>query len=157
MKGCLQTLLVMLARKLLASEETAGEEEKGKRENRLGVVLEYISTHYSENICIADLADMCHVSETHLRRMFQDMMNISPLEYVNLVRIQAACHALRTTRKTIDEIRSEVGFDTASTFNRNFRKLVRMSPLEWRKNKQKRQNMTYRYTEGGKSVPKTVG
>lgn len=139
MKGCLQTLLVMLAR-TAASEETAGEEEKGKRENRLGVVLEYISTHYSENICIADLADMCHVSETHLRRMFQDVMNISPLEYINLVRIQAACHELQKTDKPIDKIRAEVGFETASTFNRNFKKLVNMSPNEWRAKKQKKAN-----------------
>ena len=49
--------------------------------------------------------------------------------------VQAACHALRTTQKTIDEIRMEVGFDTASTFNRNFKKLVKMSPQEWRKRK----------------------
>lgn len=137
-KGFLQALLVMMARLSGPGEEISDEPERGRKENRLGVVLEYISAHYPENICISDLAELCHVSETHLRRMFQDMMNISPLEYVNLVRIQAACHALRTTRKTIDEIRSEVGFDTASTFNRNFRKLVRMSPLEWRKNKQEK-------------------
>ena len=134
-KGFLQALLVMAARISGPGQETSDEPEPERKENRLGVVLEYISTHYPENICISDLAGLCHISETHLRRLFQDMMNISPLEYVNLVRIQAACHALRTTKKTVDEIRMEVGFDTASTFNRNFKKLVKMSPQEWRKGK----------------------
>lgn len=128
-KGCLQTLLVMFARSAASEAE---EGEKGKKENRLGVVLDYISTHYSENICISELADMCHISETHLRRLFQEVMNISPLEYINLVRIQAACHELQNTNKPVDKIRIEVGFETASTFNRNFRKLVNMSPKEWR-------------------------
>lgn len=140
MKGCLQTLLVMIARNAASETEAAVETEKGKRENRLGVVLEYISTHYSENICISDLAELCHVSETHLRRLFQEVMNISPLEYINLVRIQAACHELQKTDKPVDKIREEVGFETASTFNRNFKKLVNMSPNEWRAKKQKKAN-----------------
>ena len=131
-KGCLQTLLVMFARSAASEAEEGEEAEKGKKENRLGVVLDYISTHYSENICISELADMCHISETHLRRLFQEVMNISPLEYINLVRIQAACHELQNTNKPVDKIRIEVGFETASTFNRNFRKLVNMSPKEWR-------------------------
>lgn len=140
MKGCLQTLLVMLARSAASEEKASAETEKGMRENRLGVVLEYISTHYSENICISDLAELCYVSETHLRRLFQEVMNISPLEYINLVRIQAACHELQKTDKPVDKIRSEVGFETASTFNRNFRKLVNMSPNEWRAKKQQKAN-----------------
>ena len=131
-KGCLQTLLVMFARSAASEAEEGEEAEKGKKENRLGVEMDYISTHYSENICISELADMCHISETHLRRLFQEVMNISPLEYINLVRIQAACHELQNTNKPVDKIRIEVGFETASTFNRNFRKLVNMSPKEWR-------------------------
>ncbi|HJC91075.1 MAG TPA: AraC family transcriptional regulator [Candidatus Mediterraneibacter excrementigallinarum] len=138
MKGLLQAFLVMAARVSETEQEEADEPERGLKDNRLDAVLEYISTHYSENICVSDLAGVCHISETHLRRLFQDEMNISPLEYINLVRIQAACHALRTTRKTIDEIRIEAGFDTASTFNRNFKKLVKMSPLEWRKRKKEK-------------------
>lgn len=134
-KGCLQTLLVMIARNAASDAKETVEDEKGKKENRLGVVLEYISTHYPEQIRISDLADMCHVSETHLRRLFQEVMNISPLEYMNLVRVQAACHELHRTDKPVDKIRTEVGFETASTFNRNFKKLVGMSPNEWRMKK----------------------
>lgn len=140
MKGCLQLLLVMLARNADFEEEASDDAERGKKENRLGVVLEYISTHYSQNICISTLAELSHVSETHLRRLFQKVMNISPLEYINLVRIQAACHELQKTDKPVDKIREEVGFETASTFNRNFKKLVNMSPNEWRKRKQKTAN-----------------
>ena len=138
MKGCVQTLLAMIARNAGAETESPEESEIGRKENRLGVVLEYISTHYPENIRISDLARLCHVSETHLRRLFQDVINITPLEYINLVRIQAACHELYKTDKPVDTIRSETGFDTASTFNRNFKRLVGMSPIEWRTKKREK-------------------
>lgn len=138
MKGCVQTLLAMIARNAGTETESPEESERGRKENRLGVVLEYISTHYPENIRISDLAGLCYVSETHLRRLFQDVMNITPLEYINLVRIQAACHELYKTDKPVDTIRTETGFDTASTFNRNFKRLVGMSPIEWRTKKREK-------------------
>ena len=54
--------------------------------------------------------------------------------------VTSACHELQKTDKPVDKIREEVGFETASTFNRNFKKLVNMSPNEWRAKKQKKAN-----------------
>ena len=45
---------------------------------------------------------------------------------------------LYKTDKPVDTIRAETGFDTASTFNRNFKRLVGMSPIEWRTKKREK-------------------
>ncbi|XCP85767.1 AraC family transcriptional regulator [Roseburia hominis] len=96
-------------------------------------VLDYISFHYMEPIMVGELAQMCHVSETHFRRVFTGYMKMSPLQYINTVRIQNACEYLRKTDWQVADIANRCGFTTISTFNRNFKELMGKKPLEWRK------------------------
>lgn len=111
------------------------EEEEDQGEGRVLKAMEYIAGHYREEIRVSALAEMCHVSETHFRRIFEKITHTTPLEYVNMVRIQNACILLTETSDSVEEIREKVGFPTASTFNRNFKKLVKMSPGQWRRQK----------------------
>lgn len=53
-------------------------------------------------------------------------------QYVNEYRITEACALLDETDRTVTEIMFEVGFQTKSNFNREFRRVTDMSPLEWR-------------------------
>lgn len=94
--------------------------------------LEYISENYAESIRISELADMCHMSETHFRRLFHSIMSVSPLDYVNTARIHTACSFLRTTDDSVLSIAVKTGFSTVTTFNRNFSKVVGTTPLKWR-------------------------
>ena len=70
-------------------------EEKGKITNMISRAVDYISQCYMEDIRIGDLAKACHISETHFRRVFTSYMHMSPLEYINKVRIQTACEILK--------------------------------------------------------------
>ncbi len=54
-------------------------------------------------------------------------------QYVNTFRITEACNLLSETKKSVTEIMFEVGFQTKSNFNREFRRSTEMTPLEWRK------------------------
>lgn len=128
-RGYLLALFVELARK---GEREEYKEERVGNEHRIAEVLDYIAEHYAEDIKIAKLAKICHVSETHFRRIFEKIMNVSPAEYINMIRVQHACTLLKETPDSIERIREKVGFPTASTFNRNFRKMVQMSPGQWR-------------------------
>ena len=89
-KGILAALLVAVAR-----ENRNGEPEVEEMEGRMTIpvsrALDYITLHYMEPLKIEDLAAWSHISETHFRRIFSKYMNMSPLEYINLVRIRAAC------------------------------------------------------------------
>lgn len=131
-KGVLLSLLAEVAR-MNRSEEEENVEERGKITNMISRSLDYISQYYMEDIRIGDLAARCHISETHFRRVFTAYMQMSPLEYINKVRIQAACEILKKTDESISDIAYKCGFTTNSTFNRNFRQFTGMSPVEWRK------------------------
>ncbi|MCR5475879.1 MAG: AraC family transcriptional regulator [Lachnospiraceae bacterium] len=99
--------------------------------------IEYINAHYAEDVRIADVADECGMSESHFRRMFEASMHMKPVDYLNMVRIDEACRLIRRGDRSIEQTGIMVGYDTPSTFNRNFRKLTGMTPLEWRKTQAK--------------------
>lgn len=56
-------------------------------------------------------------------------------QYVNAYRIAEACALLAETDRPVTEIMFEAGFQTKSNFNREFRRVTEMSPLEWRERK----------------------
>ena len=95
--------------------------------------MDYITDHFMEPLKIEELAKRCHISETHFRRVFSEYMNMSPLEYINLVRVQTACNYLENTDESMADIANKCGFTTPSTFNRNFKRVTGISPSEWRR------------------------
>lgn len=130
--GVLLSFLAETARINRRPEEKEAE-ESGRITNIISRALDYVSSHYMEDTRVDDLARYCHMSETHFRKLFSDHMSMSPLEYINTVRIQAACEHLKKTDESVADIAHKCGFKTNSTFNRNFRQFTGITPMEWRK------------------------
>ncbi len=130
-KGAMAALLVNIARE--NREAKAAADISGKITIPVARAMDYITLHYMEALKIEELADWCHISETHFRRIFSEYTGMSPLEYINLVRVQSACNYLKNTDETMADIAAKCGFTTLSTFNRNFRNITGVSPSEWRK------------------------
>ncbi len=107
--------------------------------------LEYIDRNYSDNIKVSELSKACSMSEAHFRRIFGETINMSPVDYLNLVRIQKACQIMNKTDHSMEVVASECGFTTFSTFNRNFRKFLNTSPYQWKKNKDNYENKLLDY------------
>ena len=95
--------------------------------------VEYIALHFSENISIPRLAEVVHLSESSLRRSFRLATGMSPYEYICHTRITAAKNLLENTNMPILSISEECGFDSLSSFNRQFFKLCKTSPTNFRK------------------------
>lgn len=94
--------------------------------------LDYIEDHYSSQFPIEVLADLCHMSLTHFRRVFHSIMQTSPLDYLNSTRIMKACNLLRSTEESILSISEMAGFASVSNFNRHFHAVIHMTPREYR-------------------------
>lgn len=95
--------------------------------------LNFIEQNYMQQFTIEQLADLCHWSPTHFRRMFHSIMGVSPLEFVNATRIFKARLLLYSTEDSILNISETVGFHSVSSFNRAFLKAMQISPREYRK------------------------
>ena len=98
--------------------------------------LEYITTNYMTPMTIDFLAELCHLSTTHFRRKFHEMMGTAPLDFLSSTRIEEACKQLKSTENSILSISEQAGFQSISSFNRCFSKLMGASPKEWRKGSQ---------------------
>ena len=83
--------------------------------------LEYVNTHYMEQVRVEDIAEASGLSESHFRRVFEDAMHMKPLDYVNLVRVDKACGLMARQDISMEEVSFRVGYQTQSTFNRNFK------------------------------------
>ena len=94
--------------------------------------LEYILDHYMEPCDTETLASMCHLSQTHFRRLFLSCMDATPLQFVISTRIYQACILLANTNDPVLSIAQAVGMPSASSFNRNFQQVVGMSPRQYR-------------------------
>lgn len=107
--------------------------ELSRRIFSLSAAVQYVQTHYAQQIPIEVLADACFMSLTNFRRLFKSAMGCSPLQYITQVRIQKAQELLYTTEMSVLDISLKTGFETLSTFNRHFLDIVGTPPLQWRK------------------------
>jgi AraC-like DNA-binding protein len=131
--GYLYAFVVELFRLSDDEEQIAGGRN---RDSVLAGALDYVARHYGQEIRISSLAEACSMSEGHFRRVFEEEMNMKPLDYINLVRVQSACELLKKTNKSMEEVGEESGFASISAFNRNFRKILNMSPYQWKKSEE---------------------
>lgn len=97
----------------------------------------YLSSHYTELPASSDLAALCFTSQTHFRRLFKTALGVSPHEYLYRVRINAAVALLQDKKMTVTEIYGEVGYQSASSFHRHFKRFTGCSPRELMHNTQK--------------------
>lgn len=128
----MHAFLLMLLRK--ASQLPEASVKKAQTQMQIiAPAVEHIALHYMDHVTVEEMASMCHISCTHLRRVFTRVMKCSPLEYLQQVRLEAACVLLFRSDLPVPEIGSRVGFPTTTSFNRQFKKLMKTTPNQWRR------------------------
>jgi len=98
----------------------------------LAPALNFIKENSHQRFHIDRLAELCRLSPTHFRRVFKEIMNCAPLEYLHRVRVTQARDLLRGTNLSILEISERVGYVSIASFNRHFLQETGFSPSRWR-------------------------
>jgi AraC-like DNA-binding protein/ligand-binding sensor protein len=93
---------------------------------------DYVASHQSDPITLAEIARALNVSTFHFCRKFKQATGLTFVKYLNRVRIEKAKILLHDKNLRITDIAYEVGFQSLTHFNRIFRKLVGHSPTEYR-------------------------
>ena len=100
---------------------------------RIEPAVEYINSHFTEEINIGELAKICYISEPHLFRLFKQHLGLSPIDYKNFLKLKKAEELLMDPECSISEIAAILGFENVCYFSRIFKKRRGMSPLQYRK------------------------
>jgi AraC-like DNA-binding protein len=92
----------------------------------------YIEEHYTEPLSLDKFATRFGLNPAYLSRAYRMQSGRTIVEYVNQIRIQKSCLLLKRSEVSILDIALSVGYNSLSLFNRNFRRILGMSPREYR-------------------------
>lgn len=96
-------------------------------------VTEYISQHYNERILVTELCNKFHISKTWLCKKFLESMHCSITNYQIILRVNKAKELLSLTTRSIESISNELGFSSPKYFGLAFKKVMDISPMQYRK------------------------
>ena len=107
--------------------------QKDHRDEWVLQIQERIESTYKEKISIGDLAEGFHATRRTLERRFKAATGNSPLEYLQRVRVEAAKKMLEQGTHNVAEAMYGSGYNDPKAFRELFKKLVGISPSEYRK------------------------
>ena len=95
-------------------------------------IKEYLDTNYAEHITLDTLTGLTHMNKYYMAHSFTKYTGLSPIQYLNQRRLEAACQLLRDTDLSISDIAGSTGFSSQSYFTQTFRKFYGITPIKYR-------------------------
>lgn len=92
----------------------------------------YIEENYQDKISIEELSSNFGVGRRTFDRRFIKATGIAPLEYIQRVKIEVAKKLFENSRKTVNEVMYEVGYNDTKAFREVFSRVTGMSPLAYK-------------------------
>ena len=93
----------------------------------------FMRENYNSSLSLDDIAGVACLSPSHFCRLFKRQTRMTPLEYLNSIRINQAKALLSYTNKTLTEIAEIIGYSGIHYFSRSFKKYERISPIQYRR------------------------
>lgn len=100
---------------------------------RMNLVFQFINEHLDEPLSLPQLAELVHLSPGAFSRFFHLHTGRTFPAFVNELRVGRACRLLLETELPIGQIARACGFTNLSNFNRQFLRLKRLTPREFRR------------------------
>lgn len=96
-------------------------------------ILQYIQENYArESLSLASLSERFQLSEVYMSQFFKEQTGTNFFEYLESLRMEYAMKFLKETSETINDIAATVGYNSASTFRRAFKRVHGISPTDYR-------------------------
>jgi transcriptional regulator GlxA family with amidase domain len=93
----------------------------------------WAATHYDEPAPVAEMARLSGLSERSLVRRFQKATGMTPIHYIQTIRIEEAKQMLEATQDPVEAIAQDLGYEDASFFVRLFKREVKLTPSQYRR------------------------
>lgn len=134
--------LVTILEKLAASSEyrllsSPGFSPKNNSPGaeRITRVHEYIMMNFKKDISLEDVAEIANMVPNSFCRLFKSRTRKTFSTFLNEIRIGYACKLISEDKQSIAEICFSSGFNNLSNFNRQFKRIMQKSPLQYRKDR----------------------
>ena len=95
--------------------------------------INFMLENLTKKLKLEEIAAETGLSASHFSRLFVNRTGHSPIDYFIQLKIQRACRLIDNSGWSIADVSREMGFDDQFYFSRVFRKVMGMSPNEYRK------------------------
>jgi transcriptional regulator GlxA family with amidase domain len=86
-----------------------------------------------EQLELEALAETVSLSKFHFIKKYKELTGTTPINHFIHLKVERACHLLDVTTKSINEISFAVGYEDAYYFSRIFKKIMGVSPSQYRR------------------------
>jgi len=101
--------------------------------DKIRQVFEYTFNHFNEIIAIKDVASLLNMTSPSFCRYFKTKTQKTYIRFLMEVRIGYACRLLTEDEKNVTGISYECGYNNISHFNHQFKLIMGMSPLAYKR------------------------
>lgn len=129
---CQHLLVVLLIRIIRMKQLIPISTNSVKISKECAQIKEYLDTNYASHITLDTLTELTHMNKYYMAHSFTKFTGLSPIQYLNQRRIEAACHLLTNTDHSISTIAALTGFSSQSYFSQTFRKFHNITPIKYR-------------------------
>ena len=117
---------------LLSNEENIAAQGDAPADERIHKILCFINEHYNTINNIDEIAKHFYLSKSYLCRSFIKSMGVSLINYLNTVKIRAACDLLQADNMSMTEIALRCGFNSSAYFCKVFKQETGYAPSEYK-------------------------
>lgn len=103
------------------------------KENKISPAINYIAENYNKRICNEDLAAITGVSTVYFRKIFKEAMGVSPINYIQSVKMKKAADMLKSDYSCISDIAASLGYNDIYEFSKSFKKHSGIAPSQYAK------------------------
>ncbi len=125
--------LTVLLKQIKEQNDLRTSENGEKYTHPLNIATDYIQKNLHESISVDMLAKVAHTSKPSLYRYFKEKYALSPVDFINHERLSMAVKLIDSTKKNIQTISQEVGFENTSYFIKLFQQRFGMTPKQYTK------------------------
>lgn len=115
------------------SKDLHAPSDKSENYASIARTIQFIQTHFDEPLKVSDLAEMAMLSLYQFEQRMQKIFEITAGQFIQKVRMDAAVRRLKRTEDAIVEIAMDCGYSDQSTFSRQFKQTVGVSPAYYRR------------------------
>lgn len=95
-------------------------------------IIDFCHGNYTREISLEDAAEELHLNKYYISHSVSRHLGLTFGEFINTLRVDAACQALEEDDRKIADIAGDVGYGSIRTFNRIFKETTGMTPYEYR-------------------------
>lgn len=126
-----QGTLILLISKFLKLTNLKADETKSISSKILDT-MSYVQLNLSKNITVSELAKRVNQNQDYFSKQFLNHTGQRPLNYIHEKKIERAQYLITTTTKSFLEIALNTGFSNLPHFSKIFKKIVKVTPGEYR-------------------------